>query len=638
MSFVIRQIAKRADGGDIIRTRALPGSEITVGRGTDCDIQIADLGIMLRHVRLVQLPGGRVAVEALGGVPVAIDGKFVSRADLAVVDNPAIDLASHRLLLSPHEDGSIAVTAERVIAPVDAADAALETGIFSLGEAMPSKRAMAWIGALLVLLGLLGWPLLHFMGEQTVLPGAMITAATQPGKSPVAVAGTGLVAAADKAAFTPDMVWSTGGLSSVHASLSNNCGACHQKAFVSVTDGACQACHKPDALPEHAAPDRLARGQLPETGVIGAAHRQFGLPAGRCASCHREHEGPASVTTVAEQYCTDCHAGLNNRLPDTSLTNVPDWAGHPQFRPRLVAQPSATTPLFRRAVLESTARENSGLVYPHDLHQLPRGAVANMAQKQGLKVGPGGALGCGSCHEPDADGIRFRPISMEKDCGACHDLAFARDGGTLRTLPHGKPAQVAGIIRDFYLSRSLAPHVDRSMPGLQPIAFARRAPGRLAEAEAIDLGLVSPAQARGRAEAAVAAVFGAKGLCSECHAISSASGRPVVAPVTLGDHYLTRARFGHKQHRIFDRKTGDAACVACHTSTTASKLASDVLLPPIATCRQCHGAPAARLSGGSKVSADCNSCHSFHQLLEPPSLPPRRAAFAAVHRRAGFEG
>ena len=100
MSFVVRQIAKRADGGDIIRTRTLDIAEITVGRGTDCDIQLADLGVMLRHARLLQLSDGTVAIQSTGGIPLEISGKFVSRADLSVTDNPLITSASHRLSLS----------------------------------------------------------------------------------------------------------------------------------------------------------------------------------------------------------------------------------------------------------------------------------------------------------------------------------------------------------------------------------------------------------------------------------------------------------------------------------------------------------------------------------------------------------
>jgi predicted CXXCH cytochrome family protein len=589
MAFIIRQIARRADGGDIIRTRTLPAAEISVGRGTDCDIQLPDLGVMLRHARLVQIAPGRVAVEAIGGVPVEVGGRFVSRADLVVAEQPSIMIGSHRLSLEPGEGGAVAITAQRVIAAADADAAAAETGIFSLAGALPSRRWLAWAGALLVLGLLFAWPLAHFIGEARAdLPARMVADAGRPGSAKATAAR------AESTGFQPDMVWSTGTLSNAHAGLSNNCGACHQQAFVSVRDATCQQCHVAAALPDHAPPARLAHGRVPESGVIGAVHAGAGLEPGRCTSCHREHEGPATVMTVAESFCTDCHSGLDGRLRDTALANVSGWDRHPEFKPTLVAAPAAGRPKLVRASLDTRPRENSGLVYPHALHLSASNAVANMAQKQGLAVGRNGALGCGYCHTPDADGVRFKPISMEDDCAACHDLAFARDGGVLRTLPHGKPEQLAGIIRDFWAARGGAGGMDpvRRPPGVNPRAT---------------LPATSP-------DAAVAAVFTGKGLCTECHQVRDTGTAPIsrrfaIAPVSLNDHYLPKGRFPHGKHKSHNGKTGDAACIACHTGVTASKSSADVLLPAVASCRGCHGAP----RSVNAVSASCDTCHGYHE-------------------------
>jgi predicted CXXCH cytochrome family protein len=620
MSFIVRQVAKRADGGDIIRTRTLVQAELTVGRGTDCDIQLADLAVMLRHARLVQITAGKVSVEATGGVPVEVGGKFVTRADLAVADNPAIDIGPFRLSLSPGEDGAVAITAERVVPPIDAADAAQETSIFSLSGAMPTKRRMAWIGGLAVLVLLFLVPLFHFIGEaEPALPKTMVAEAARP-VTPGQAFGDGKlnVPAARAAAaggFAPDESWSSGTLSNAHASLSNNCGACHQKAFVSVTDGACQACHIKAALPDHAAPARMSKGRLPETGVMGAAHSAFNLPQGRCTSCHKEHEGEATVMTVAESFCTDCHSGLNGRLPDTAVANVPGWAKHPDFRATLVSSPSLEKPVFTRTALAG-AREKSGLIYPHDVHQSTTNAVANMAQKQRLPLGADGALPCSYCHKADSDQVRFKPIDMEANCGACHDLAFARDGGTFRTLPHGKPAQVAGIIRDFTLSEAFAPRA-----GVQRLSFDRRLPGKLPP----PLPGGSPAA---RAQAAVVSVFTGKGLCTECHVITDTGAadltrRFAIAPVSINDHYLPQGRFPHGKHKSYDAKTGQAACVACHTGVMKSKASTDVNIPGVANCRECHGAPAKTLlSTTAKAGASCDTCHGYHDGVAPTGALP----------------
>ncbi len=647
MSFIVRQIAKRADGGDIIRTRTLAAPEIIVGRGTDCDIQLADLGIMLRHAKLTRLAGGRVSVEALGGIPLEIDGKFVNRAELDVSTSPTIGMASHQLSLSRGDDpDDVSITAERVVAASDSADAESETEIFSLKGAMPTKRAMAWTLALVVLaMGLL-LPLWTMMGRGPVaLPADMVAEAGRPSS---AAAKRGLKPALGvspdvaKSAMQPDIVWTSGPMSGAHAGITNSCGACHQKAFVATSDGACTACHKPAVVPDHAAASRMAQGRFRPTGGLKAMeagiHQTVGLEDGRCAGCHKEHEGPNGALMVAESFCTDCHTGLNGRLTDTKIANVERWERHPQFKATLVTAASDTAPQYARVALGAAAKENSGLIYPHDLHMSKTNAVANMAVKQGLPV-KDGAIGCAYCHMPDSDGVRFKPIEMEKNCGACHDLAFARDGGIVRTLPHGKPAQVAGIVRDFYLSQAVAPRA-----GVQRMAFERRAPGRMAELDAQTLRVASVGDGRVRADAAVDQIFSKNGVCADCHVVrrtgaANAAERWAVAAVTINDHYLPKGIFPHNQHDSYDGKTGDAACTACHTGVSRSKLSSDVLLPKVEGCRDCHGSSDVR----TNVAATCDTCHGYHFGSDgaAPASAPKTVTAAVAHgatRRQNWKG
>jgi predicted CXXCH cytochrome family protein len=639
MSFLLRQIAKRADGGDIIRTRTLPATEIMVGRGTDCDIQLADLGIMLRHARLTRLPGGLVAVEATGGIPLEIDGKFVNRADLRVADLPAINLASHRLSLSPGEAAdSVAITAERVIASTDAADAAAEMEIFSLRGAVPSRRLLAWGLAVVVLvIGLLA-PVLTMAGRDSVLPDAMVADAARPApakavlRSAVAQREVGRDVGPDTP-MQPDIVWSSGPLSSAHSGLANSCGACHQTAFEATPDRACIACHKPGVVPDHAAAARLADGRPDPQGMGQAVHhlqQGLGLETGRCASCHKEHEGPNGALMVSGRFCADCHDGLSARLADTKLKDVESWPDHPQFRPTLMTRgggfgPDAAAPVFERLSLDDAPQERSGLRYPHALHMSRTNAVANMVRQQKLP-GENGGLGCAYCHVPDSDGVRFKPIEMEANCSACHDLAFARDAGVVRTLPHGKPEQVAGIIRDFYLSQSLSPRSDAMR-----LSADRKRPG-LAE----PLGRFSPAEARTRADAAIDAIFTGKGLCADCHESRSngsanAALRWQVADVQLTDHFLPKGQFPHKRHDSYDGKTGEAACLACHQGVSRSNAATDVLLPKVAQCRDCHGSTNRRTA----VAATCETCHGYHGTGDGPSeaVPPAAVAASSVMLR-----
>lgn len=641
MSFLVRQIAKRADGGDIIRTRTVTNPELIVGRGTDCDIQLADLGLMLRHARLIRLPGAFVAVEALGSVPLEIGGKFVTRADLKVTDRPVINLASHRITLEPGEkEGDVLVIAERAIAATDAADAAAETEIFSLSGALPSRRSLAWTLTIAVLVfGLLA-PLITFALRDTVsLPDSMLAeAARLTPASTTAASDRRLALPADApvplTGQQPDIFWTSGEMSGAHAGITNSCGACHQKAFVATRDEACVACHKPSAVPDHAAPDRMARGMVQPTGLAGTIkagiHNAVGLEPGRCASCHKEHEGPNGALMVSGSFCTDCHTGLDARLTDTKINNVTAWEKHPQFRPTLVTIPSATAPRFDRISLDSVPREVSGLIYPHQLHYSRTNSVANMARTQGLPL-VDGALGCNYCHVQDSDGVRFKPIEMEANCASCHDLAFARDGNVVRTLPHRKASQVAGIIRDFYIGQAVSPRADVN-------AVLRRTAGKDNAATLQRLSFTSVADARTRGDAAIDRVFTEKGLCADCHKIenngaANAAERWEVAPVNLTDHYLPKGAFPHRKHLTYNGKTGDASCIECHAAPT-SRRATDVLLPKVEQCRDCHG------SGNAKtnVAASCDTCHGYHFGSDGPPAGSITSIKVAGHGAADWKG
>src|SRR5580698_1135849 len=84
VKFVLRQIMRRTGGGDIVRTRALATAEPVIGRGSDCDIVLADLAVSLRHAVLRAGAPGHVIVEALGDVRFEVGGTFVNRAELAL--------------------------------------------------------------------------------------------------------------------------------------------------------------------------------------------------------------------------------------------------------------------------------------------------------------------------------------------------------------------------------------------------------------------------------------------------------------------------------------------------------------------------------------------------------------------------
>jgi predicted CXXCH cytochrome family protein len=50
------------------------------------------------------------------------------------------------------------------------------------------------------------------------------------------------------------------------------------------------------------------------------------------------------------------------------------------------------------------------------------------------------------------------------------------------------------------------------------------------------------------------------------------------------------------------------ACGDCHAAEKSAS-ASDLMIPGIANCRQCHAGE----GGGSKVANTCIDCHGYHQ-------------------------
>jgi hypothetical protein len=368
---------------------------------------------------------------------------------------------------------------------------------------------------------------------------------------------------------------------------------------------------------EHAAHDKLERaaplppGLFSKAGVI--VQRAFNHPTDRCASCHIEHTRPRAPKDadpaapladkpdlVVAQSCESCHAGLKARLPKTELVDTPDWSRHPAFRAQIVTE-AGPTPKFQRVALSKAPQERNGLTFPHALHLDPMGGVARQAIDLGKARGYGAALDCANCHHAQPGGASFEPIVMERDCAACHSLAYARGpDGRLEFLPHGELQKVVDTLAGRVLQGSAA--TGRRRPGeIRPSAFAASGAG------------------------AYRATFSPGGACYDCHAISWAGDTVRMAPVKLTARYLPRGGFDHSipEHGGPGKaKAGAFKCADCHAAAKSDK-AADVLIPDLAKCTACHGKTTERVAAAGK--ADCAECHSFHKPGEatpPPGHPP----------------
>jgi len=267
---------------------------------------------------------------------------------------------------------------------------------------------------------------------------------------------------------------------------------------------------------------------------------------------------------------------------------------HPQFRPAVMVTPGIH-PNFQRISLDNNPMENSGLKFPHKLHLSSSNGVARMAQTMAGEFGWGKALVCKDCHTPTPDGVRFKPVSMEANCQMCHSLGFEQIGGTLRTLRHGDPAQVTADIRAYY--RSTGP-VRPDLSGM-----ARRRPGQYAEGQAYAAYFGAASSRPSGADAAVRAVFSRGGACFDCHQVtppSATSPNWGIVPVRQTTRYMNKGWFTHDAHRT-------ETCQSCHRADASSK-STDLLLPGIAVCRDCHMGE----GSNSQVPSSCALCHSYH--------------------------
>lgn len=573
--FRLRQVSQRLEGGEIVRERELGPGPVAIGRATDCDVEIPDLAVALRHLTLAALPGGDVRLAIEAEAPVLLDGRPAASGPLALARPAVLELGRYRLTIAraAADPGAILLTLEQA-----AAERALPE---KLTPPVSGRRAAAWAAGLAVLAAFLALPVAGFLARP--LPPTAETAdalAAEPH-----FRRTGLA----------DRAWLSGPMSSAHAPLVADCKACHQEAFTSVTDPTCRSCHL--SAHDHAEPARLLAAMTAPPPPIAAARAMAGLPPGRCTACHTEHEGPTLLSNPETSDCAGCHAALSRRLPDTALLDVADWqADHPQFRPLVVAGFSAGAPVLRQASLDTRPEDRNGLLFSHAQHLSRTNAVARMAQRLGAYGQP---LGCGDCHRPEPDADGFLPIEMERDCGACHSLAVADAAGRIVDLPHGEPRKVVGMLL-----------------GLAPPAAPRPALAGLPR------GVPGPGLARaGAAPAAVArasAPFVPGGLCRDCHAVrpESAPGRLdfAVAPVHLSGRFYRRSRFPHASHE-------EMRCASCHAAGESTR-AEDLLLPAIATCRECHGNAAwAARHPEAKAAGDCATCHWFHPDARAPDFP-----------------
>ncbi len=373
----------------------------------------------------------------------------------------------------------------------------------------------------------------------------------------------GMAAGGSKAAY------SSGPVSAAHQVFGDKCERCHvtqSRTFrAHVTDNMCVSCH--DA----------------------PAHKSNQTFAPACGSCHLDHRGAIRLAATADRDCEQCHLDLNTttgRLTVAKTVGAFNHA-HPEF-----------------AAKREGARDRAALKFNHEVHMKP-----------GLR-GPQGAaqIECVTCHEPANQpgapshaepGLRrarpretMSPVTYARNCASCHPLYF--DPLIDAVAPHETPEKVQAMVAQA-LTEFIAVNPDRigkpdPVRGRIPVNFPEPMPQVRTAAEWIEARTAS-----------VERLLWSK-TCAECHTIERQT--PVVTrvvPTNVSKGWMPHARFDHAAHQMTD-------CTSCHAAGT-SRDTSDVLMPSMATCQQCH-----KPTRGAE--SRCFECHDTTIGLPPSRRGP----------------
>lgn len=557
-----------------------------IGRQPNCDIFLRDLAIH-DHEATITVRETDVLIESHHKGAMLLEGLQTDRAVLTT--DATVQIGPYEIgLLGGDHDAPLLIGVQQTLADGDQALAKLmPSGRQTLAKSVWfGKRAAAWL--LFIALGALclGLPIAGYVTSQK------------------SVVGEAESSQAWLASF--DNLWISGELSDSHKYLADRCEDCHVKPFVPVEDGACISCHQ-------------STGHHFDTTVFTIAD----AAEGGCTSCHGEHQGPSGSIPSFQALCADCHQNLTDQEPKTTLINASDFGSdHPEFRPSVMVDPAAQT--FARVTLGAAdfPAENSNLKFPHNIHIGPdtKDVVKKWIQEQNAASNAydgRDALVCGDCHVPDPGGASMAKVNMSDHCADCHRLEFDQEADG-RVLPHGQPKEVIGVIEDYYIAKALVRlELSEQAPATERRSLQQRAGANSSQAAVRRATL---AAAKEEVDRNLAGIFGGR-LCSQCHSVlppdQSRSGEWEVAPVYVTRVWQPKSVFDHQSHESM-------ACGDCHLAE-ASKASTDVLLPGIDSCRECHQGEAAQ----DALPSTCGMCHIYHfDDLAP--LAPSETGTAAV--------
>lgn len=361
---------------------------------------------------------------------------------------------------------------------------------------------------------------------------------------------------------------------------------------------ACARCH--DGLPNESHFPLLEEAPRNwhtafSTRVAPHSPRQLLTEESDCANCHRDHRGGRTLIQTSNQKCTNCHKSLSFFVTEGSPLVAPHVTG---FEPG----------------------EHPGFEVPNTSYNDP--GVLRFNHKKHLELGSKGSVGglskplqrlkeknCRYCHQADPEQRLMLPITYEQHCQECHPLTVPLTGRKDHRAerawsefaqvpaPHVEPAKVRQAMIERLSSAVISspgllrdPGGPRPLPGRSPIP-----PKIWEQSKWVEMQQTSIERK----------LFGKRGQCQFCHlernGISQRNNLPVYHQTSLPKRWMYQANFHHGKH--------SRNCFDCHNAQLSEKT-SDVLMPSMHSCVNCHGESIPTPPGGA--TSNCTQCHSYH--------------------------
>jgi len=550
------------------------GNSLEIGRGTGNGLVLEDLHIALRHA-VIEYVDGRYVIKDLE----TTSGTYVGHRSVRIrplAHGDVVHIGNYNLrigLASREGPLTIDVTRQTGDEGADGRAAVSYLARYRLSESVWTK------GRLTV------WGLVLVLGVPVVL---LLFGNISWGKK--TWRATNLLA--------------PGGVTQAHQFIGHDCASCHTETWKAPTTTSCTPCHP------------------------SPVHHANQVSSPDCVSCHREHRSDHKpLTKMGDHFCVSCHGDLQ-----TDTGKPPQFAqhirafedGHPEFSAALKGPHESK--VTRVKLSDKAALHDPGAMkLNHELHLTPE-----RMKKLGFKP-----LACANCHRADKQGAYMAPITYTEHCAQCHPLEFdERFPG--QVVQHGKqPEGIQDFLKDNFTRRCLERSVEQTAPPQEgsDAGTERRRPGQALalprEPQVATAASVLQCRDEGVRDAQKRLYAGGKqSVCGLCHTLQdpvAGAQLPTVVPPTIPERWLPHGEFHHQVHmRAMKHRTADnqALCESCHRpdlGASKSTQTTDILLPGIASCQECHSA-----SGGA--SLQCVTCHRYHDEGMKSIRKPMQAA------------